>query len=431
MARETLSTACDGSAAVGGSLRFEATAVGGGCDNPSDRFDLVVVPCGDECGEDGPCCGSGDDGCHADQAERSVTLAFRNASAVEIRLSASPEAGPRNWGRNFLFAGASGLVKACPAPDPSPRPSADAEAREDEAHLEFFADDGQIAWSRSRERTVRYRWILRLLAGLGVAAVLCLEPLVAILGQNVSDRHRRVHLFLAIMEQGFGACFLLELRATRPVLFLVEGAVVAGCSVASTVLVARLARAPGLKPSLDRRERALAAAIALWAALDTELVPLLPWAPAAETDAGKRLQRKHLASNFPTVATARASLVLDLCKHGVTTVVCLGALAEPSTRCVVEFATFAVSASAVLLSLRRRYVVLRRKRAKLLRKPSSDADGQTTWFTTNPLSFKDAKRAGDGAVELPARLAERRASAGSGVRDARRSTTWANATPPV
>jgi len=297
VARETLSTACDGSAAVGGSLRFEATAVGGGCDNPSNRFDLVVVPCGDECGEDGPCCGSGDDGCHADQAERSVTLAFRNASAVEIRLSASPEAGPRNWGRNFLFAGASGLVGACPAPEPSPRPSADAEAREGEAHLEFFADDGQIAWSRSRERTVWYRWILRLLAGLGVAAVLCLEPLVAVLGQNVSDRHRRVHLFLAIMEQGFGACFLLELRATRPVLFLVEGAVVAGCSVASTVLVARLARAPGLKPSLDRRERALAAAIALWAALDAELVPLLPWAPSAETDAGKRLQRKHLASN--------------------------------------------------------------------------------------------------------------------------------------
>ena len=296
---------------------------------------------------------------------------------------------------------------------------------DDDDELALF-DAGGIAWSRSKERTVWYRWILRSLGVLALGLLAVLEPILVVAESRVSDAQKRTLLLLSVCDAGFVACFLIELWYTRRVLFYVEVAVVSCAALASAALLVRLrVVAPGLALPEDPRDRRLTLVIAAFVALDPELIPLLPWRESARNrdDAGvlrlKHFGLKHYARSFPTVFSSRVSLAVDLAKHGVTAATSIVSVLAPSPDSVLEFATLAVSLAAVLANGYRRCVLLRRGDA-----PGAPDQGaprgasSPVSFTANPLQ----KTFDGAAVELPeAPSSTRSARLGSGPR---RSTAW-------
>ena len=207
-------------------------------------------------------------------------------------------------------AAARGVATAVPSAAPTPGEAQNDDDDDDEGAAVFF-DEGGVAWSRSKRRTVWYRWILRSLLVVALFLVAALEPLLVLVKSRVSDAHKRTMLFLSVADQAFVACFLIELWYTRRVFFFVEASVVAGAAVVAAALSARLCLVgPGLDVSAaEPRDRRLLEVVAVFVTLDSELLPLLPWRENSKRrDGDGVLGLKHFAlKHFARGASLRVS----------------------------------------------------------------------------------------------------------------------------
>ena len=107
--------------------------------------------------------------------------------------------------------------------------------------------------------------------------------------------------------------------------------------------------------------------------------------------AGRPRDRPRILG-FPTIASSRISLALDLAKHVVTAVTAVAALLRPTRGAVIEFATLAVSLASVAETAYRRFGLLRRRDDDDVSPRAEGSSSSAIEFTANPFSKIAPKR---------------------------------------